>query len=214
MTVAAIVVAGGRGVRFGGLKQFSPLGDLSVAEHSVRATRSVASFVVLVVPDGYLGSGEGADLVVCGGETRAASVRAGLQSLPECDVVVVHDAARPLASSGLFHAVVSEVLSGADGAIPGLPVTDTVKRAVVRDGRTVIVDTLDRSQLIAVQTPQAFRHDILLRAHASHGDATDDAALVELVGGTVLVVAGEIHNLKITDRADLVRAAAVRAGSE
>jgi 2-C-methyl-D-erythritol 4-phosphate cytidylyltransferase len=214
VSVAAIVVAGGRGVRFGGPKQFSPLGELSVAAHSVRATRAVADFVVLVVPEDYHGAGEGADVVVIGGETRAASVRAGLQSLPACEVVVVHDAARPLASSALFDAVVSAVQCGADGAIPGLQVTDTVKRAVTRQGRTVVVGTLDRSELVTVQTPQAFRRDVLERAHAAHDDATDDAALVEAAGGTVIIVAGEAKNLKITEAADLARVAAALEDNE
>jgi 2-C-methyl-D-erythritol 4-phosphate cytidylyltransferase len=214
VSVAAIVVAGGRGVRFGGPKQFSPLGELSVAAHSVRATRVVADFVVLVVPEDYRGAGEGADVVVIGGETRAASVRAGLQSLPACEVVVVHDAARPLASSALFDAVVTAVQRGADGAIPGLQVTDTVKRAVTRQGRIVVVGTLDRSELVTVQTPQAFRRDVLERAHAAHDDATDDAALVEAAGGTVIIVAGEAKNLKITEPADLACVAAALEDNE
>jgi 2-C-methyl-D-erythritol 4-phosphate cytidylyltransferase len=205
VTVAAVVVAGGRGVRFGGPKQFSLLDDETIAARSVRASRSVAHFVALVVPQDYAGLGEGADVVVCGGDTRAASVRAGLQALPLCDVVVVHDAARPLASADLFAAVVRAVESGADAAIPGLSVTDTVKRVVSRDGRSVVVGTVDRSDLVTVQTPQAFRRDILERAHAGLSEATDDAALVEAAGGTVVVVAGEIRNLKITEPSDLER---------
>lgn len=209
MTVAAVVVAGGRGVRFGGPKQFSILGGETVAAHAVRASRRVASFVVLVVPEGYVGRSEGADVVVVGGETRAASVRAGLRALPDCDVVVVHDAARPMASSRLFEAVVAAVEAGADAAIPGLPVTDTVKRVETREGRTVVVATEDRSNLVTVQTPQAFRRHVLDGAHAALHDATDDAALVEAAGGSVVVVPGEIANVKITAADDLARVAAV-----
>ena len=207
MSVAAVVVAGGRGARFGGLKQFSILAGESVAARSVRATRSVAQYVVLVVPEGFEESNEGADAVVVGGATRADSVRAGLAAIPDCDVVVVHDAARPLASSRLFSDVVDAVARGADAAIPGVSVTDTVKRVISRDGYSVVTATLDRSDLVTVQTPQAFRRDVLERAHVALEVATDDAALVEAIGGTVVVVAGDWQNVKITERADLERVA-------
>ncbi len=213
MTVAAVIVAGGRGVRFGGPKQFARLGDESVAARSVRVSRSVADFVALVVPDDYVDTGEGADLVVVGGESRAESVRAGLRALPECDVVVVHDAARPLASPDLFISVVNAVQAGADGAIPGLAVTDTVKRVVSRDGSFLVAATVDRSDLVTVQTPQAFRRDVLDRAHANLDDATDDATLVEAVGGMVVIVAGEMKNVKITEPGDLVRMSVALEGT-
>ena len=208
MSVAAVVVAGGRGARFGGLKQFSLVAGESVAARSVRATRSVAEYVVLVVPEGFEESNEGADAVVVGGATRADSVRAGLAAIPACDVVVVHDAARPLASSRLFSDVVDAVTRGADAAVPGVSVTDTVKRVIARDGYSVVTATLDRSDLVTVQTPQAFRRDMLERAHLALEVATDDAALVEAIGGTVVVVAGDWQNVKITERADLERVAA------
>jgi 2-C-methyl-D-erythritol 4-phosphate cytidylyltransferase len=209
VTVAAVVVAGGRGVRFGGPKQFSLVGDETVAARSVRLSHSVADFVVLVVPEEYEGTGEGADAVVPGGDTRAASVRAGLKAIPDCDVVVVHDAARPWASQQLFTAVVDAVTAGADAAIPGLQVTDTIKRVENRDGQSIVVGTIDRSELVTVQTPQAFRRDVLERAHHTLSDATDDAALVEAMGGTVVIVSGEVSNFKITDPSDLLRVAAV-----
>jgi 2-C-methyl-D-erythritol 4-phosphate cytidylyltransferase len=214
VTVAAVIVAGGRGVRFGGPKQFSQLGDETVAARSVRVSRSVADFVVLVVPEEYEGLHEGADAVVPGGDTRAASVRAGLKALPECDVVVVHDAARPLASANLFAAVVNAVKAGADGAIPGLFVSDTVKRVVARAGQTVVAGTVDRSDLVTVQTPQAFRRAVLERAHANLNDATDDAALVEAAGGTVVIVPGESRNFKITESFDLSRITALLEADE
>jgi 2-C-methyl-D-erythritol 4-phosphate cytidylyltransferase len=119
--------------------------------------------------------------------------------------VVVHDAARPLATRALFEAVVAAVRSGADAAIPGLPVADTLKR--VRDER--VLETVDRGELVAVQTPQAFRASMLRAAHAGSDDATDDAALVEAVGGNVVVVPGEPRNLKITTPDDLLVAAAL-----
>jgi len=117
----------------------------------------------------------------------------------------VHDAARPLASPRLFDAVVDAVRAGADGAVPALPVPDTLKRVEGSD----VVETLDRSALVAVQTPQAFRADALRAAHAADGDATDDAALVEANGGTVVVVAGDPRNLKVTSPDDLAVGAAL-----
>jgi 2-C-methyl-D-erythritol 4-phosphate cytidylyltransferase len=205
VSVAAVVVAGGRGRRFGGPKQFSTLAGATVCSRAVTGARSVADWVVLVVPEGYEGAGEGADLVVTGGDTRADSVRAGLAVCTDAEIVVVHDAARPLASPGLFHAVVDAVRAGADGAVPGLAVTDTIKR-VTRDGADDVVSaTVRRDDLVAVQTPQAFRYDVLVRAHAQRADATDDAALVEAAGGRVVVVPGEERNVKITGPDDVAR---------
>jgi 2-C-methyl-D-erythritol 4-phosphate cytidylyltransferase len=203
MSVAAVVVAAGQGTRFGGLKQFSLFDGETIAARSVRASRSVADYAVLVVPEGYDGSGEGADLVVAGGATRAESVRHGLERCLDAEIVVVHDAARPLASPALFHAVVDAVLSGADAAIPGLTLTDTVKRVSVMGEETFVVETLERDELVAVQTPQAFRRELLVRAHASGADASDDAGLVEAIGARVVVVPGEAHNVKITRPQDL-----------
>jgi len=159
----------------------------------------------------------GADAVVSGGATRADSVRCGLAAVPsEAAIIVVHDAARPLASPALFEAVLAAVTEGgADGVVPGVPVRDTIK-VVDESGR--VTDTLDRDRLVAVQTPQAFNAAALRRAHAEAAPdaatpaaampaaATDDAMLVEALGGTVLVVPGEPGNLKITDPDDLMAA--------
>ncbi|MDE3064266.1 MAG: 2-C-methyl-D-erythritol 4-phosphate cytidylyltransferase, partial [Acidobacteriota bacterium] len=188
MPVAAVVVAAGEGRRFGGPKQFATLGAETVCAMSVRAARSVADRVVLVVPAGYAGEALGADQLVAGGATRADSVRAGLAACAGADVVVVHDAARPLATPDLFARVVAAVRAGADGAVPGLGLTDTVKRVARDGGATVVVATLDRDELVAVQTPQAFAYGALVRAHERGRDATDDAALVEQTGGRVVVV--------------------------
>lgn len=203
MSVAAVVVAAGRGSRFGGAKQFSILEGESVASRSVRGARSVASFVVVVVPENYDGDGEGADVVVTGGATRAASVRAGLALCGDADVIVVHDAARPLASPALFHSVVDAVLAGADAAIPGLKLTDTVKRFAKNGNEIVVAATLPREELVTVQTPQAFRREVLLRAHEENADASDDAGLVEALGARVVVVDGEPYNFKITHLSDI-----------
>ena len=202
--VWSIVVAGGSGRRFGQLKQFAALGDRPVLEWAVTACRACSAGVVLVLPDGAdRTGGYGADLVVTGGATRADSVRCGLAVVPsEAEVIVVHDAARPLATPTLFAAVIDAVTeAGVDGAVPGVPPSDTIK-AVDRSGH--VTSTLDRATLVAVQTPQAFRAAVLRRAHQdAPAGATDDAMLVEAQGGTVRVVPGEPGNLKITDPEDL-----------
>ncbi len=201
--VWAIVVAGGSGRRFGQMKQFALLDGRPVLEWAVEACRPSATGVVLVVPGSMIGTLScGADAVVEGGATRSDSVRAGLAAVPaSAEVIVVHDAARPLASPQLFRIVIAAVTDGgADGAIPGLPVGDTIK---VLDDEHRVTATLDRSTLSAVQTPQAFRADVLRRAHAAGAGATDDAALVEALGGTVQVVPGDRRNLKLTTPEDL-----------
>jgi 2-C-methyl-D-erythritol 4-phosphate cytidylyltransferase len=197
-----VVVAGGSGRRFGGPKQFLQLAGRPVAAWSVTAARSIADGVVLVVPgEGPEAPPTGADRVVTGGATRAESVRAGLAVVPDdAAIIVIHDAARPLATGALFAAVVDVVRAGgADGAIPVVPVTDTLKR--VDDG--TVRGTVDRDGLVAVQTPQAFVAAILRRAYRSADEATDDAALVERVGATVRTVMGEPHNVKLTRTEDL-----------
>jgi 2-C-methyl-D-erythritol 4-phosphate cytidylyltransferase len=204
--VWAVVVAAGSGERYGAPKQYERLGDRRVLDWSLAAARSAADGVVLVVVPARGDDPEpGVDVVVVGGDTRSASVRAGLAAVPDdAAIVVVHDAARPAATPALFAAVVDAVRSGADGALPGLAVVDTVKRVV--DG--VVVETLDRAALVTVQTPQAFRATALRAAHAAGGEATDDGALVESAGGRVVVVPGEPANVKLTTPADLDRLAA------
>ncbi len=201
--VAAIVLAGGEGSRFGRPKQYALVRGRRVLDWSVEAARVVAQQVVLVVPREAMQDPSlraAADLVVAGGASRSASVRAGLGGVcEEAEIVVVHDAARPLASGELFRAVVAAVERGADAAIPGVPVPDTVKR--VSGGK--VLETLDRKDLVAVQTPQAFRLALLRKAHEGGGVATDDASLVEALGATVVVVPGEARNLKLTSPEDL-----------
>jgi 2-C-methyl-D-erythritol 4-phosphate cytidylyltransferase len=204
--VWSVVVAGGSGQRFGTLKQFALLGERPVLEWAVAACRGSSAGVVLVVPAGSDGSNGpldfGADVVVEGGATRTESVCHGVAAVPEsAEVIVVHDAARPLASEELFRAVIAAVTAGgAGGAVPGVAVSDTIK---VVDGSQRVTATLDRSVLVAVQTPQAFDAALLRRAHAGGTEATDDAALVEALGATVRVVPGDPRNLKITTPADL-----------
>ncbi len=201
-----IVVAAGRGDRFGTAKQFCDLAGARVVDHSLSTMTTVCDAVVVVLPPGVPWDGEPAAAVVAGGDTRSDSVRSGLRAIPEdAEVVLVHDAARPLATRALFDAVIAAVRAGADAAIPGVPVSDTLKRV---EGERV-VGTVDRELLVAVQTPQAFRASVLRAAHATGGEATDDAALVEAVGGRVVIVPGDPRNLKITTPDDLLVAAAL-----
>jgi len=208
--VWSIVVAGGSGRRFGELKQFALLEGRPVVERAVQACRPFSAGVVLVVPAGTTDE-YGADIAVTGGDTRAGSVRCGLAVVPpSAEVILVHDAARPLASPHLFDAVITAVTQGGDAAaIPGLAVSDTIKRV---DAAHRVTATLDRTELVAVQTPQAFRADVLRRAHDAGDEATDDAALVEALGATVRVVPGERDNMKITTPADLRAAGHLLAG--
>ena len=208
--VWAIVVAAGAGTRFGAQKQFLMLDGRSVAAHSIEACRSVADHVVLVVPaerlSGDLPPDLQPDLVVAGGATRAQSVRAGLAAVPlDVEIVVVHDAARPLASAQLFLDVVAAINDGADAASCATPVTDTIKRVDRHSGKTLVQETLNREALVAVQTPQAFKASVLRSAHDGAGEATDDAALVEALGHSVVIVEGNVANVKITTPEDLDR---------
>ncbi|MDX6548945.1 MAG: 2-C-methyl-D-erythritol 4-phosphate cytidylyltransferase [Gaiellales bacterium] len=215
----AIVVAAGDGVRLGAdrPKAFVKLGGRVLLSHSVELLdeHPAVDGVVLVVPEGWeepatlladdLVAGKVA-AAVAGGATRADSVARGLAEVPDdADLILVHDAARPFASPALVTSVL-EALAQAEGAVPGVPVTDTVKR--VQAGR--VVETLQRSQLVAVQTPQAFHAPALREAYAVSPDvlaaATDCASLLEAAGRTVAVVAGEPGNFKITDADDLAAA--------
>jgi 2-C-methyl-D-erythritol 4-phosphate cytidylyltransferase len=205
----AVVVAGGAGSRFGAPKQFADLGGRPVLAWSLESARQACQGIVLVLPSDQATApvpAWDADVVVSGGATRSESVRAGLAAVPgQADIIAVHDAARPLARLGLWRAVIEAVAAGADAAIPATSVTDTVKE-VAPDGRLV---TLDRSRLVAVQTPQAFRAEVLRRVHSEGRNATDDAALVEAAGGRVVVVEGPADNIKVTAPADLIVAAAL-----
>lgn len=208
MNVWAIVVAGGSSTRFGAQKQVALLGGRRVVDRSLETAGQVCqgTVAVLAADSPEVASGS----AVAGGSSRSSSVRNGLAAVPSAaDVIVVHDAARPLASPDLFRAVIAAVEAGADGAIPGVPVTDTIKR-VAADGSA---ETLDREALVAVQTPQAFRAAALREAHRSGAEATDDAGLVERAGGRIVIVPGEDTNIKITVAADLVMAEALLTGT-
>lgn len=194
--VWTVVVAGGGGARFGAPKQYEELAGRQVLAWSVAVAASTTDGVVVVVPPADAeGRLAGADHVVAGGASRAASVRAGLAVVPhDAAIVLVHDAARPAASPELFRRVIAAVRAGAAGAVPAVAVTDSLRH---RSGEAV-----DRTLLVAVQTPQGFRADVLRTAHADGGDASDDATLVERGGGTIVVVDGEVTNVKLTHPQD------------
>ena len=195
--VWTIVVAGGAGSRMGRPKQYEQVGSRRVIDHAADTARVVSDGVIVVVPAADAAAEGG----VAGGATRSESVRAGLAAVPPtATIICVHDAARPFASTDLFTAVIAAISGGADAAVPGIAVTDTIKRI---DDDGIVVETPPRSALVAVQTPQAFRASVLRAAHASGRDATDDAALVELCGGRVVVVTGDQNNRKITHPDDL-----------
>ena len=224
--VAAIVVAAGQGVRAGGdlPKQFRRIGGDTLLQRALSAFTGVpaVSLVQPVIRPDDLAFvrtlTDGMDILppVSGGATRQASVRAGLEALEprKPDIVLIHDAARPFASSELIaRAIAAAEKTGA--AIPGLPVTDTVKRI---DRTGMIETTLDRTSIRLVQTPQAFAFPALLKAHrhaAEQGrdDFTDDASLAEWVGMKVNVFEGEPGNIKLTTPDDFARAEAIQSAS-
>ncbi len=197
MSTWAIVVAGGRGARFGEPKQYQRLGDRRVLDWSLHAARERSDGVVLVVPADRAPDHERlATAVVAGGETRSASVRAGLAAVPpDAEVIVVHDAARPVPVPDVWDRVLAAIAAGADAAVPAIPVSDTL--------REVGGGTVERARFVAVQTPQAFRAAALRTAHADGPEGTDDASLVEATGGRVVVVDGDPANIKITTPVDL-----------
>ena len=223
MRVAGIVPAAGTGERLGsgGPKAFAPCGGRPLVAWSVDVLAAECDVVVVALPPGSPSAGgelapaAPAPLVtVRGGASRSQSVKLALAAAGEdLEVVVVHDAARPLVTPDLVRRCLDAVDSGWDGAIAAAPVTDTVKE-VAGDG-VGVKRTLDRARLWAVQTPQAFRFEAL-RGALEVGDdelerATDDASLVEAAGGRVRVVESREENFKVTHPADLERAEALLA---
>jgi 2-C-methyl-D-erythritol 4-phosphate cytidylyltransferase len=216
--VWAVLVAAGRGERLGEdrPKAFVRLGDLPLLAEPLRRLDESdwIDAVVVVAPADWeepailLAEEVGAAKVtacVVGGATRTESVRAGVAEVPDdVDVIVVHDAARPLLPDEVIGRLIAALGEGHDGAVPVLPLTDTVKR--VRDG--VVDETLVRDELVTVQTPQAFSAAALRAALAAGVEGTDCASLVEANGGRIRAVEGDERLLKVTTRADLERVAA------
>jgi 2-C-methyl-D-erythritol 4-phosphate cytidylyltransferase len=201
MAVVGIVPAAGSGERLGasGPKAFALCGGRPLLDWSLDVLESVCDRVVVAVPPGF----EEAPDRVAGGPSRSASVRAALAAAPEASVAVVHDAARPLVSPELFDRCVERLRGwGCDGVVAASRAVDTMKEA---DAGGRVLATLERRNLWAVQTPQAFRTESL-RAALATGDlarAPDDAQLVEAVGGDIRIVEAPRHNLKVTNEQDL-----------
>jgi 2-C-methyl-D-erythritol 4-phosphate cytidylyltransferase len=218
------VVAAGRGTRVGGElpKQYLPLHGVPILLRSVRPFTGhpdVAQVVVVLgpaeaeSPPAFLAEVMGETLaIVAGGRERSDSVAAGLRALrPGCEIVLVHDGARPFVDRGVIDAVIAYARAG-EGAVAAVPVSDTIKEAVGPDP-TLIGRTVSRAGLWRAQTPQGFPRRLLERAYAQAGagasGATDDAALVEDCGGTVRLVPDSPRNMKITTRDDLAVAEAL-----
>ena len=216
----ALIVAAGRGERLGTgrPKALVLLSGRPMLEWSVEALRQVPAVerIVIALPARELEAAPPGTIAVAGGATRSESVRAALAGAQgrgpvagganAGGAVIVHDAARPLATPGLFERALAELERGScDAAIAAVPVADTIKQ-VAGDGRTV-ESTLDRARLWAVQTPQVFRRGALERALDAPPEvlasATDDAWLIERAGGVVRVVESDAGNLKVTSPTDL-----------
>jgi 2-C-methyl-D-erythritol 4-phosphate cytidylyltransferase len=217
MSVWAVLVAAGRGERLGDSrpKAFARLGELPLLAEPLRRLDESGwiDAVVVVAPPEWeepailLAEEVGASKVIAcvtGGDSRSASVRAGVAEVPDdAAVILVHDAARPLLPDEVIGRLLGALGDGYDGAVPVLPVTDTVKR--VRDG--VVDETLVRDELVSVQTPQAFAAAALRAALAGGAEGSDCASLVEANGGRIRTVEGDERLLKVTTRADLERVA-------
>jgi 2-C-methyl-D-erythritol 4-phosphate cytidylyltransferase/2-C-methyl-D-erythritol 2,4-cyclodiphosphate synthase len=222
----ALIVAAGRGARFGGdiPKQYRALGGRAVLRHGVErmmAHPGIAGVRVVISPEDrarYDAAVAGLDLLapVAGGATRQQSVCNGLESLAHLtpDAVLIHDAARPFVDSGIIDRVI-EGLGRAPGAIAALPVVDTIKRAQDDAGPTPVIETTtSRERLWRAQTPQGFHFEAILAAHraASGSEYTDDAAVAEATGLAVELVMGSEENFKITTEGDLQRAERLLGG--
>ena len=210
MNVVGVIAAGGSGERLGAdrPKAFVVLGGRPMLDWSVEVLAGACDRVVVAVPPEY----EPGDADrVAGGTSRSQSVRNALDAAPEAQLVVVHDAARPLVTPDLVQRCIAAT-QDADGAIAAARVTDTVKEA---DSSGRVLRTLDRATLWSIQTPQVFRAEVLRRAlavdDAALASATDDASLVEAAGGSVVVVEAPAENFKVTTAADLRRAEGILA---
>jgi 2-C-methyl-D-erythritol 4-phosphate cytidylyltransferase/2-C-methyl-D-erythritol 2,4-cyclodiphosphate synthase len=208
--VAVIIPAGGSGERLGAQlpKALVQLAGRTLIEHAVANMAPIASQIIVAAPIGYEDHFKkllGTEItVVTGGSTRTASVKAALEHVDKSnEYVLVHDAARSLASTGLATRIIDSLRAGEKAVIPGMTVTDTIKKV---DANNYVTKTLTRSKLRAIQTPQGFTRKVLIAAHKSSDEVTDDAGLVESNGIVVKVITGEERALKITTPGDLATA--------
>jgi 2-C-methyl-D-erythritol 4-phosphate cytidylyltransferase len=221
--IGAIIVAAGRGTRMGGVDKCSlPLAGVPILLHSVRAFAPVVDrLVVVVAPDRVMewnrtvadAQWPHIDAIVPGGDTRADSVHAGLAAMASTGdmTILIHDGARPLVSRETIQRC-TEAVRAHGAALAAVPVTDTIKR--VRDG--VVIETPDRGALWAAQTPQGFRAELLQAAFAwaretGQSSFTDEAGLIEAYGHPVHIVHGDVTNIKVTNREDMIVAEALLA---
>ena len=204
---AAIIAAAGMGHRLGANlpKALVKLLDKTLVEHAVANLSPVCELIIVTAPSGYEAEyskilGDQVE-VITGGVLRSDSIRLAISKIPaKYEYVLVHDAARALASTTLASSVLSQLIQGEQAVIPALSVIDTIKEV---DAKGYVRNTLDRSALKVIQTPQGFTRSVLERAHTASEDATDDAALVEALGIAVKVITGEEGALKITTPSDL-----------
>jgi len=207
---AAIIAGAGMGHRLGAEipKALIQIQGLTLLERAFTSLSKVVDEIVITAPEGYEEQfkaivGQSAE-VITGGVLRSDSIRVALKALsPSVESVLIHDAARALASSALAAKVLDELRSGQSAVIPVLKVIDTIKE-IDRDG--FVRATPDRSSLVAAQTPQGFNRQVLERAHSASDDATDDAALVEAIGVKVKTIEGEASAFKITTKEDIGQA--------
>ncbi|MEM7337661.1 MAG: 2-C-methyl-D-erythritol 4-phosphate cytidylyltransferase [Actinomycetota bacterium] len=202
--VAALVTAAGSGTRFGGQKQFITIDDAGtrLVDRAVVTMRAVADWVGVILPADHEWSGPAVDAALAGGHDRRSTIAAGMAFVPaEAEIVVVHSASHPLASAALAQAAIDALGhgSGADGAVPTLPLVDVAKR-VGADGRLL---TVGRQGFGLAQSPMAFTHDALAQALAADLDAVEESQLVEATGGVVVAVPGEVANVHVVDQASL-----------
>lgn len=204
--VWAVVLAGGASRRFGSRsKQFEEAGGLRLVDRTVAAARRTCDAVVLVLPAGVIWDGDPVEAVAVGGDHQSESLRSGLEKVPgDAAIIVVADAAHPLASDRLFRDVIDAVRRGADGAVPVVPLLEIVQR-VDEDGR--VIDTLPKDGLVITQSPHAFRASVLRTVHRDRPRPVENSSLLVERGYRVVTVPGEAANLHVTtpEELDVVR---------